>query len=229
MMMKIRIIPALFSLLAFSVLASDISTRETELGQVYTDSKGMTLYIFDKDKADQSTCYEDCAKAWPPLLVKDEATQFNGLGKITRKDGKQQWTLNHHPIYLWNKDQRPGDITGAGVKNIWSLARVDQAPVKVYNTDSGKILTNQNHMSLYTFSKDSKGVSACYEECAKIWPPLVAQKEAVVSGEFSVIARKDGIYQWAYQGNPLYTWVKDTQPGDITGDMVKNVWHLVRL
>lgn len=114
--MKIRIIPALFSLLAFSALASDISTRETELGQVYTNSKGMTLYIFDKDKADQSTCYEDCAKAWPPLLVKDEATQFNDLGKITRKDGKQQWTLNHHPLYLWNKDQRPGDITGAGVK-----------------------------------------------------------------------------------------------------------------
>lgn len=227
--MTIRVTPALLGFLAFSALASDISTRETALGQVYTDSRGMTLYVFDKDKTDQSNCYEECAKAWPPLLVKDETPQLNGLGKIRREDGKQQWTLNHRPLYLWNKDQQPGDITGAGVKNIWSLARVDQVPVKVYATDSGKILTNQNYMSLYTFSKDSKGMSACYNDCAKKWPPLAAQKEEVASGELSVIARKDGTYQWAYQGRPLYTWSKDTQPGDVKGDKVKNVWHLVHL
>lgn len=72
--MKIRVIPAMLGLLAFSALASELSTRETALGQVYTDSKGMTLYVFDKDKADQSDCYEDCAKAWPPFLVNDENT-----------------------------------------------------------------------------------------------------------------------------------------------------------
>lgn len=228
-MMKICVIPAMLGLLAFSALASDISTRETALGQVYTDSKGMTLYVFDKDKADQSNCYEDCATAWPPLLVNDESTQLSGLGKITRNDGKQQWTLNHRPLYLWNKDQQAGDITGAGVKNIWSLARADQAPVKIYTTDSGKILTNKESMSLYIFSKDSKNVSACYDDCAKKWPPLTAQKADVGSGGLSVIARKDGTYQWAYQGSPIYTWVKDTQPGDVTGDKVKNAWHLIHL
>lgn len=228
-MMKICVIPAMLGLLAFSALASDISTRETALGQVYTDSKGMTLYVFDKDKADQSNCYEDCATAWPPLLVNDESTQLSGLGKITRKDGKQQWALNHRPLYLWNKDQQAGDITGAGVKNIWSLARADQAPVKVYTTDSGKILTNKESMSLYIFSKDSKNVSVCYDDCAKKWPPLTAQKADVGSGGLSVIARKDGTYQWAYQGSPIYTWVKDTQPGDVTGDKVKNAWHLIHL
>lgn len=227
--MKISVITVTLGLLAFSAQASDISTRETALGQVYTDSKGMTLYVFDKDKADQSNCYEDCAKSWPPLLVNDESTQIRGLGKITRKDGKQQWTLNNHPLYLWNKDPQAGDITGAGIKNIWSLARADQAPVKVYTADSGKILTNKERMSLYTFSKDSQNVSACYDDCAKKWPPLTAQKGDVGYGDLGVIARKDGTYQWAYRGSPLYTWVKDAQPGDVTGDKVNNVWHLIHI
>lgn len=227
--MKLRTLTALLALIAGPALAADIATKETALGQVYTDSKGMTLYVFDKDRPDQSACYEDCANAWPPLLVSDAASPSAEFGKITRKDGKQQWTLNQRPLYLWNKDQQPGDVTGAGFKNVWSLARADRAPVKVYTTEAGKILTNQQHMSLYTFAKDGKGVSACYDDCATSWPPLAAEKGQAGSGEFSVVARKDGSYQWAYQGSPLYTWFKDAKPGDVTGDKVKNVWHLVPL
>jgi predicted lipoprotein with Yx(FWY)xxD motif len=36
-------------------------------------------------------------------------------------------------------------------------------------------------------------------------------------GAFSVITRNDGGKQWAYKGKPLYTWIKDQKPGDITG------------
>ena len=38
----------------------------------------------------------------------------------------------------------------------------------------------------------------------------------------------DGSKQWAYKGKPLYTWVKDTKPGDMTGDNVNNVWHVAK-
>ncbi|MCW8111945.1 hypothetical protein PGS49_22085 [Yersinia intermedia] len=62
-----------------------------------------------------------------------------------------------------------------------------------------------------------------------IAPPLAAQKEDKASAPFSVVARKDGTYQWAYQGQPLYSWSKDKQPGDITGDQIKDIWHLVHL
>ena len=30
---------------------------------------------------------------------------------------------------------------------------------------------------------------------------------------------------WAYKGWPLYLWIKDTKPGDTTGDGVGGVWH----
>ncbi|MCW8111946.1 hypothetical protein PGS49_22080 [Yersinia intermedia] len=67
-MMKLHFLSAIIGLLAFSALASDALVKETTLGRVYTDTKGMTLYTFDNDKQDLSTCYQDCAKAWPPLL-----------------------------------------------------------------------------------------------------------------------------------------------------------------
>ena len=39
-----------------------------DLGKVIVESKGMTLYDFHKDKGTTSSCYGECAVAWPPLL-----------------------------------------------------------------------------------------------------------------------------------------------------------------
>ncbi|MDQ7070253.1 MAG: hypothetical protein Q9M48_05870 [Rhodobacterales bacterium] len=95
-------------------------------------------------------------------------------------------------------------------------------------SDAGKILTDAEGMSLYTFDKDSAGKSVCNGECAVKWPPLMATKNTKSMGDFTVIKRADGGYQWAQDGKPLYTWFKDTEAGDTTGDGVKGVWHLAR-
>ncbi|MGH8843295.1 MAG: hypothetical protein ACREX1_11465, partial [Advenella sp.] len=34
--------------------------------------------------------------------------------------------------------------------------------------------------------------------------------------------------QWAYKGQPLYLFKKDSKPGDMTGDGVKDVWHVIK-
>jgi hypothetical protein len=34
---------------------------DTSAGKVYANAKGMTLYYFDKDAANASTCYDACA------------------------------------------------------------------------------------------------------------------------------------------------------------------------
>jgi predicted lipoprotein with Yx(FWY)xxD motif len=39
--------------------------------------------------------------------------------------------------------------------------------------------------------------------------------------------RNDGGRQWAFKGKPLYLWIKDHKPGDMTGDGFKGVWHVV--
>lgn len=88
-----------------------------------------------------------------------------------------------------------------------------------------EILTDANGMTLYTFDKDTAGVSNCYDDCAAKWPPAFAEANAAADGDFSIVDRKDGTKMWAYKGMPLYLWVKDTKPGDTSGDGVGGVWH----
>jgi predicted lipoprotein with Yx(FWY)xxD motif len=84
-------------------------------------------------------------------------------------------------------------------------------------------------MTLYTFAKDSKGKSACNGKCAQNWPPLMATAGEKGGKGYSTIKRDDGKIQWAYKGKPLYTWVKDKKPGDITGDgVLKGAWHIAK-
>ena len=91
-------------------------------------------------------------------------------------------------------------------------------------------LTNAAGMTLYTFDKDAKGSgkSVCNGPCATNWPPLMAEASAAPSGDWSVVTRDDGAKQWAYKGQPLYLWIKDTKPGDRTGDGVNNVWRIAK-
>lgn len=89
-----------------------------------------------------------------------------------------------------------------------------------------KILTDSKGMTLYTFDKDSAGMSACKGGCATNWPPLMADSGAMAKGDYSVITRDDGSKQWAYKGKPLYLWIKDKAKGDMTGDGFNGVWHV---
>lgn len=98
----------------------------------------------------------------------------------------------------------------------------------VVSTDIGgqMVLTDANGMTLYIFDKDTAGVTNCYDTCAEKWPPLFADDAAMAEGDFSVVERTDGTKMWAYKSMPLYYWVEDMAPGDITGDGVGGVWHL---
>lgn len=102
------------------------------------------------------------------------------------------------------------------------------APAGKVATSAGDVLADQKGMTLYTFDNDAKGVSNCYNDCADAWPPFAAAADAEAAGQFEPIKRKDGSMQWAFKGQPLYTWVGDSASGDITGDGVGGVWHLAR-
>jgi len=100
--------------------------------------------------------------------------------------------------------------------------------IKTGDSSAGTVLTDGQGQSLYVFDKDSAAISNCNGGCAEKWPPLAAKASARPQGEFGIVVRADGHRQWTYQGQPLYTWFKDAQAGDVTGDGVKGVWHLAR-
>jgi len=100
-------------------------------------------------------------------------------------------------------------------------------PAMAMDSSMGKILVDEHKMTLYTFDKDEMGKSNCYDKCATNWPPLMAAADAMADGEWTVVERTDGTKQWAYSGKPLYLWVQDKAPGDMTGEgKANNTWHV---
>ena len=97
-----------------------VGTETSSLGRILVDSRGRTLYLFEKDKNGKSACSGSCATAWPPLLTSGKPTATAGvkaslLGTTRRSDGRMQVTYNHHPLYTFVKDTKKGQTSGENV------------------------------------------------------------------------------------------------------------------
>jgi len=88
------------------------------------------------------------------------------------------------------------------------------------------VLTDPTGMSLYVNDADAQLRSACSGECARAWPPLLAEATAKPWADYTTFARPDGTKQWAYKGKPLYRHARDQAPGDRNGDGADNAWRL---
>lgn len=109
-----------------------------------------------------------------------------------------------------------------------ALPAMAETGIKTAETGLGPVLTDAAGMTLYIFDADKDGMSSCYDACATNWPPLLAAADAAAEGDYGLTDRTDGTKQWTYKGMPLYTWIKDTAPGETTGDGVKDVWHAAK-
>jgi predicted lipoprotein with Yx(FWY)xxD motif len=100
--------------------AAAVNAKKLGLGTVLVDGKGMTLYMFEKDKNGKSSCDGACAAAWPPVTTSGKAMPGAGvkgslLGTTQRSDGSTQVTYNKWPLYYYVNDKAPGDTTGQDV------------------------------------------------------------------------------------------------------------------
>ncbi|MDE1860364.1 MAG: hypothetical protein KGH72_01470 [Candidatus Micrarchaeota archaeon] len=101
------------------------------------------------------------------------------------------------------------------------------------NATLGKYLTNASGFTLYLYTSDTpnSGKSACYGTCATYWPAFYATDLTVASGLnaslFGTINRTDGSKQLTYRGWPLYTYVKDKAPGEVSGEGASGTWFVL--
>ena len=94
----------------------------TDLGDILQDSEGRTLYLFTPDAQGDSTCYDDCADAWPAFVEEGsagEGVDASLLGTTTRTDGAVQVTYNGWPLYYFAGDVAPGDTNGQALNDVW--------------------------------------------------------------------------------------------------------------
>jgi predicted lipoprotein with Yx(FWY)xxD motif len=105
-----------------SSTGTTVKLRSTSLGKIVVDSKGHTLYLFEKDRNGKSACAGACAQNWPPLTVKGTPKAGSGLkasrlGTTRRGDGRRQVTYGGHPLYTFVVDAgKPGSVKGEGVE-----------------------------------------------------------------------------------------------------------------
>lgn len=214
---------------------------------VNTDA--MSLYTFDKDTLNKSNCDAKCQEVWPLFEGAN-----SGSEDIKVLAGTDHLAYRKHPLYYFVNDKVPGDVLGNNVKEVWHLVH---APVG--STDSQTafsaasikqtFLTDKDQRALYTFDKDTNGVSNCYDStptsstgCESVWPvfysaDLGALPVGTTAADFTTITRdaakaKKGepTQQIAYKGKPLYYFTPDNKEALSTkGDWVKGVWHLVEL
>jgi predicted lipoprotein with Yx(FWY)xxD motif len=104
--------------------------------------------------------------------------------------------------------------------------------VFVRTSPYGDVLTSGYSATLYMNVKDSADHSACTGRCATTWLPLVTdgQPQALegASGNLvSAFRRGDGRRQVTYNGHPLYTYRRDHQPLEASGQGTSNSWYLI--
>jgi len=106
------------------------------LGEIITDGKGFTLYMYAPDHRGASQCYGFCAQQWPPLLLPHGVSQATAgpgvhkalLGTVRRSNGMLQATYNGWPLYLWQGDAAPGQATGQAYDmGLWYVLSVTGA------------------------------------------------------------------------------------------------------
>ncbi|MFT5297254.1 MAG: putative lipoprotein with Yx(FWY)xxD motif [Colwellia sp.] len=220
-----------------------------ESGSLIIAESGLSLYTFDNDSIDASTCIgtpedtDTCAGKWPPLLAGDGAVATDLMTIITRDTGDTQWAYKGKPLYQWFEDTAQGDINGDGVGGVWHLSRpmpltsaaINGVTTYIGNktiasvTDSTGVLEavrlNKEGFTLYTFDNDPIDDSACAGACINAWPPLLADEGSMAMAPLSLITATNGNVQWAYKGKPLYFFANDAAAGDVNGDEAGNVWH----
>lgn len=102
--------------------AGRLELAGTSVGRVLVDAEGRTVYLLTRDAQGDSTCYDDCEKAWPvvgELAGVGEGLDPSLLGTTTREDGTVQATYNDWPLYHFAGDGAPGEVNGQGLQGVW--------------------------------------------------------------------------------------------------------------
>jgi predicted lipoprotein with Yx(FWY)xxD motif len=133
-----------------------------------------------------------------------------------------------------------GSTSGSGGSSASSASgAAAAAPVKPSTSAVGlksettaagsKVLTTAQGFTVYMFAIDTPTKSNCNATCLTFWPALTGMPSgAGLSGTFGTIKGTGGITQATYDGHPLYLFVKDTKPGQISGNGVNTsggLWY----
>jgi predicted lipoprotein with Yx(FWY)xxD motif len=100
-------------------------------------------------------------------------------------------------------------------------AKAPATTIKVRRTRYGRMLVDGRGRALYLFTREGGAKPRCYGPCADAWPVFYARGSvrAGTGADQSLVGttrRNDGRKQATYAGHPLYYYVTDRRPGQVT-------------
>ncbi len=202
------------------------------------DAMGNPLYTYDADAPGKSSCYDECAKEFPPYAADVHAKGFGDWSIVARDDHLRQWAYQGKALYRYSGADPLGEpqsnvfegiedpawynpaSTTYSPKHGWRRAAYSPEKTAVIPTSvqldallatgGFGLVDAATHRTVYAVPVSRK--------LSDEWSPVRAAALAVPVGQFSIITRKeDGSRQWTYQGEALYTYAGDYTPGDVNG------------
>ncbi|MET0363932.1 MAG: hypothetical protein ABW169_04700 [Sphingobium sp.] len=106
------------------------------------------------------------------------------------------------------------------------------ASVHVGSSSLGAIHVDAQGRTLYAMdmrtlrSRYGAGADYCKGPCATTWTAVPAAQGAISTGRWTVVKGATGP-QWAWNGNPVFTFAKDTGAGSIAGNGYDDMWAVI--
>lgn len=106
-------------------------------------------------------------------------------------------------------------LLAAAVALAWTApAMAAGTTITVRGSEFGRILWGPKRQAVYVFQRDGRGVSRCYGECARAWPPVYTKGRPVPgrgarASLLGTTRRRDGRLQVTYRGRPLYYYAHE--------------------
>jgi predicted lipoprotein with Yx(FWY)xxD motif len=117
----LAIVPLASAMTATSASAATLELRKTAVGEIITDSAGMTVFMFTRDTRKFEACVtiSGCTEVWPPIFAEETPTVGPGLkakklGTLALPNGSHQLTYKKHPLYGYTGNVNPGETSYIG-------------------------------------------------------------------------------------------------------------------
>ena len=96
-------------------LPPGVTVRPSDLGPIFADAKGLTLYGTNElaKMVVEATCNAACVKTyWRPFVAAAGAKPVGNWSLSPQADGSQQWFYRAQPVFTFVEDSHAGDING---------------------------------------------------------------------------------------------------------------------
>jgi predicted lipoprotein with Yx(FWY)xxD motif len=104
------------------------------------------------------------------------------------------------------------------------------AEIDAEDSSLGKILVDDQGMTIYFFTPDQQGKSTCTGDCLANWPAVPAgttpEAGGNVTAKLGTFTRDDGTSQLTVNGFPAYYFAGDTKAGDTNGQGLFDKWFV---